>query len=383
MSKYRVGFIGNGRPWKTEGATGFGMNHAHAKGYRAHPATQLVATCDVFAERAELFAKEHGVEKVYTDYQKMLKNEKLDIVSISTWPHLHCEMVLAAAEAGVKAIHCEKPMALTWGDAKRMVQACRDAGVQLTFNHQRRFGEPFRRAKELLKSGAIGDLVRLEGCCGDLFDWGTHWFDMMFFYNDETPVDWVIGQIDLRGSRHIFGAPAEGQAISHFKFRNGVRGLMIAGHEASIGAGNRLVGTEGTIEVGVSNSVNLRFWGRGMSGWQVIPTAEGLHSDDMIRRGIFDLISSLETKREPELAARKALQATEVIFATYESARRRGRVDLPLDIDDSPIIDMLDKAGIEWRASKEVMAGALPGGKAPTASAPAAPAAASAKKGRR
>jgi len=341
MSELRLGIIGCGRPWKTPGATGFGMSHAHMKGYKACADVKLAACCDIIAERAKLFQSEHGAERTYVDYRKMLKKEKLDIVSVATWPHLHAEMVVAAAKAGVKAIHCEKPMATNWGDAKRMVKACAENGVQLTFNHQRRFGEPFRKAKELLKAGAIGNLVRLEGKCGDMYDWGTHWIDMLFFYNDEAPVDWVMGQVELRGHGKIFGAPVEGQGLAHLKFRNGVRGLMVTGHEASIGAENRLVGTEGLIEVGVSKDVNLRVWGKKQKGWQVIPTAEGLHSEDMIRRGILDLISSLQTKREPELAARRALQATEVIFAVYESSRRRGRVDLPLDVDDSALVAML------------------------------------------
>jgi hypothetical protein len=38
----------------------------------------------------------------------------------------------------------------------------------------------------------------MEATCDNLFDWGTHWFDMLFFFNDETPVEWVIGQIDTR-----------------------------------------------------------------------------------------------------------------------------------------------------------------------------------------
>jgi predicted dehydrogenase len=53
-------------------------------------------------------------------------------------------MVTAAAQAGVKAIHCEKPMAPTWGECKKMVAVCNERHVQLTFNHQRRFGKPFR-----------------------------------------------------------------------------------------------------------------------------------------------------------------------------------------------------------------------------------------------
>ena len=58
--------------------------------------------------------------------------------------------------------------------------------------------------------------------------------------------------------------------------------------------------------------------------------------------GIRDAIHCMETGREPELSARKALQATEFIFGTYESSRRRGRVTFPLDIDDNPLHTMLD-----------------------------------------
>jgi len=342
MTTFRVGIIGCGRPWKTQGATGFGMSHQHALGYKASPDTKIVALADINLENAKAFQAVHGGEHIYQDYQEMLEKEHLDIVSISTWPHLHAEMVIAAAEAGVKAIHCEKPMAPTYGEAVRMVRVCEERNVQLTFNHQRRFGEPFRRAKEILESGAIGDLIRLEATCPNLFDWGTHWFDMLFFYNDETPAEWVIGQIESRGSQKIFGVPVEGQGISHFKYRNGVHGLLVTGFEAGWGAQNRLVGTEGVIEVGHSEKVHLRMWGKGQSSWQVIEVSEGLHANDCHKRAVLDLIDALKAGREPELSARKALQATELIFATYESSRRRGRVDLPLDIEDSPFLAMLE-----------------------------------------
>ncbi len=60
-------------------------------------------------------------------------------------------------------------------------------------------------------------------------------------------------------------------------------------------------------------------------------------------RGVLDLIDALKTGREPELAGRRALQATELIFATYESSRRRGRIDLPLTVEDSPFRAMVDE----------------------------------------
>ncbi|GAB4124691.1 MAG: Gfo/Idh/MocA family oxidoreductase [Roseiflexaceae bacterium] len=338
---YKVGIIGCGKPWRAEGATGFGMSHQHAKGYKDSGKCVITALADISEENARAFQEVHGGDAIYTDYHEMLAKEQLDIVSISTWPHLHAPMVIAAAEAGVKAIHCEKPMAPTYGESVRMVEACERMGCQLTFNHQRRFNEPFQKAKQLLKSGAIGELKRLEGTTGNLFDWGTHWFDMLFYYNDETPVEWVIGQIDLRGTERVFGVPVEGHGLCHFRFANGVDGLMLTGVGAADTLTNRLIGSEGTIEVGFSNEIPLRYWGKGMTDWETVPAPEGLHGMEAVSRGIADLVDALATGREPELSGRRALRTTEVIFATYESSRRRARVELPLAISDSPLIAML------------------------------------------
>ncbi len=338
---YQVGIIGCGRPRGAEGATGYAMSRSHARGYLASADAKIVALADISLENARAFQADLAGDRLYQDYHEMLAKEQLDIVSISTWPHLHAEMVIAAAQAGVKAIHCEKPMAVTYGDAVRMVKVCQEHGVQLTFNHQRRFGPPFRKAKELLKAGAIGQLIRLEASCDNMYDWGTHWFDMLFFYNDECPAEWVIGQIEPRGSKEIFAAPVEGQGICHWKYTNGVHGLMVTGFQAGWEAQNRLIGTEGVIEVGHSNDTPLRMWGRGQSQWQNIEVSCGLHHDEYVKLGVLDLIDALKTGREPELAGRRALQATELIFATYESSRKRGRVDLPLQIEDSPFLSML------------------------------------------
>ena len=131
MTTYRVGIIGCGQRRASGKATGAGISHNHAHGYAHTPDTKLVALADIRLENAQAFQAEHGGDTLYTDYKEMLAKENLDIVSVCVWPFLHPEMVIAAAEAGVKAVHCEKPMALTFGEAKRMVQVCQDRGVQL------------------------------------------------------------------------------------------------------------------------------------------------------------------------------------------------------------------------------------------------------------
>jgi predicted dehydrogenase len=354
---YRAGIIGTGRPRREAGATGFGMAHYHVRGYLAGGRCEVVALADIKREHAEAFRAEHGLDgaRIYDDYRQMLAKERLDVVSITTWPHLHAEMVIAAAEAGVRAIHCEKPMAPTWGEARRMAEACQQRGAQLTFNHQRRFEAPYRTARRLLQEGAIGQPVQLQAACPNLFDWGTHWFDMLFFYNGETPAAWVLGQIDSRTEKSAFGVPLEDQGISYVGFQNGVRGLLITGdalpqadgpQRTALGAAQRLIGTGGVIEVNGPGS-RVRLLNADAAGFQEVPLDGAPASiEGAIAAGIADLLDCLESGAEPELAARKALRATELIFATYESSRRRARVDLPLEIDDSPFLTMLERGEV-------------------------------------
>jgi predicted dehydrogenase len=106
---------------------------------------------------------------------------------------------------------------------------------------------------------------------------------------------------------------------------------------------NRLIGTEGMIDVGVHDGPNVRIRNLETAGqWQEIKVSSGVHGSDFAVAAVLDLVDALKTRREPELSARKALQATELIFATYESSRKRGRVDLPLQIEDSPFLSMLE-----------------------------------------
>lgn len=341
--------IGCGRPRTEDGATGFGMSHAHVHGYLATGRCELAAVADISRENAEDFVGRYGgTADVYLDYHEMLAAVKPDIVSVCTWPHLHEPMTLAAIAAGVRAVHCEKPMAPTWGAARRMHQAAVAAGVQLTFNHQRRFLEPFQTARRLIRQGAIGNVQRIEGSCGDMIDWGTHWLDMFFFYNGETPAEWVLGQIDHRQEKRIFGVPVESQGLCQVKFANGVRGLLFTGHDAEIGCANRIIGSEGTLELHNSRP-HLRLQNIHTQGWVDYPTQEGLHGGIAIDRGIADLVRSLDQGVEPELSSHKAVRCTEVIFATYESSRRRGRVDIPLEAEDSAFLSLLEKGA--WTGS--------------------------------
>ena len=138
----------------------------------------------------------------------------------------------------------------------------------------------------------------------------------------------------------------ENQAICHFMFKNGVRGLLITGYEGNLYANNRLIGTDGVIEVGVENT-QLRVRGKGEGEWRIVEVEEHMHGDAAIDRACADLVRALDEQGyKPLLSVDNAIQHTEVIFATYESSRYRGRVDLPLQAEDSALLAMLKDGSI-------------------------------------
>lgn len=341
---YRYAIIGTGLPWKEEGYTGFGMAHVHWRAFRSTGRVELVALCDVIPERMEIFQQQHEVTvPTFTDYRAMLAEVRPEIVSICTWPHLHAEMTVAAAEAGVRVIHCEKPMALTWADCKRMKSAADAHGALLSFNHQRRHIRLFQAVVEDLWRGVIGDPVCIEAECSNLFDWGTHWFDMMQYYNREEPIVWVMGQIDARTEHRIFGALHEHQGLCHWKWANGVRGLMVAGEDMRIGCVHRITGTEGVIEV--LSERKYRRMVAGDAGWQEFEVPQGDRDEHQWTAA--DVVRQLEEPGHISmLSVNNAIRHTEVIFAAYLSSRVRGRVDLPLSYDGNALVDMVQAGEI-------------------------------------
>jgi hypothetical protein len=120
-----------------------------------------------------------------------------------------------------------------------------------------------------------------------------------------------------------------------------------AGGRDPVGVFNRLIGTDGVIEVGVANGPALRYRPAGEKEWIEPDTnGEGIHGPGFIERAIADAIACLQENRVCQLDARNALIATEIIFGAYESSRRRGRIDFPLDIDDNPLMEMVKSGAL-------------------------------------
>ncbi len=123
---------------------------------------KLRAACG--RDRAALgeFAKRWGWESLETDWRKVLEREDVEVVDISLPTHMHCEIAVAAAEAG-KHIFCEKPTSLTVEEAERMLAAAEKAGVVHYLNHNYRRLPAVMLARQLIEEGKIGKIFHWRG----------------------------------------------------------------------------------------------------------------------------------------------------------------------------------------------------------------------------
>lgn len=350
----RVAFIGTGKKRDKPGLMGYAMAYSHAHAYQLIEDLELAAAADISEENVQAFCASFGIERQYCDYHQMLAEVKPEIVSICTWPHLHEPMVVDCARAGVGMIFCEKPMADTIGAARNMVRVCEEEGCQLYFNHQRRYGKSFGGAKRLLDEGVIGQLERIEWSAGNLYDYGSHNFDMANYFNNETACDWAICQIDYRQEDFWFGQHNENQALALLHYTNDVWQVIMTGPgKGAIPCHHRCVGSEGIIELGAERgTLSYRTWGGGE--WVVVDTeGEGLHGWEFIDRAIADAVANYRAGSWSMLNMYNALNATEQIFACWESARQRGRVEIPIAAEDNPLVAMVEAGELRPQPAKD------------------------------
>lgn len=158
MKKLNVGMIG----YKF-------MGKAHSNAWKKAPYffdTPVEPVLKVICGRHEgplkAFADRWGWEEIETDWKKVIEREDIDIVDIGVPTHLHHEIALAAAKAG-KHIFCEKPMAVSYDQAKEMFEAAKENGITHYLNHNYRRCPAVRLAKQLIDEGKIGRIFHWRG----------------------------------------------------------------------------------------------------------------------------------------------------------------------------------------------------------------------------
>jgi len=143
VNKVRVAITGCGK-----------VGHIHAAAVRTLPEGELVAVCDVSAERAREFGVTYGVP-AFSNLDQMLQQAAIEALLVCTPHPLHAEPTIHAVNRGVHVL-VEKPLAANLADCDAMIAAARTGGVHLGVVSQRRFTEPVRRMRAAIDAGKIG-----------------------------------------------------------------------------------------------------------------------------------------------------------------------------------------------------------------------------------
>lgn len=205
MGKLKVGIVGCGGI----------ANGKHMPSITKEGSAQIVAFCDLIEERAVEAAKKYGTEdaKVFTDYKELIKLE-LDAVYVCTPNRSHCEISVAAMEAG-RNVMCEKPMAINYAEAMKMVETAKQTGKLLTIGYQSRYRSDSKYLKQECVDGELGDIYyakakairrravptwgvflnEYEQGGGPLIDIGTHALDLTLWMMNNYKPKSVVGTV--------------------------------------------------------------------------------------------------------------------------------------------------------------------------------------------
>lgn len=173
----------------------FNMGKQHAEMIRAQPGMGVTAVCDLDPARTEQAKAQLGEEiATFNDMDAFFSEGAFDMVVVILPHHLHAEACIRAAEAGKHAV-TEKPFCITLDEADRMIAASEKAGTMMSCFHNRRWNGDFLQLMQLVRSGKIGEVFRIDAASGGygapgawwrsrkeisggaMYDWGAHFMD--------------------------------------------------------------------------------------------------------------------------------------------------------------------------------------------------------------
>lgn len=352
MSKKGFGILGAGM-----------ISGIHADALRKSQKAELVAVCDVNEQNAKKLAEKFAPSAtVYTSFDEMLKDGRVEVVDIITPNHMHTEFVLKAA-AAKKHVLCEKPPAMSLEETDRMIKACKDAGVKFGIFVQCRIREPMRHIKTALAEGRFGKILRVDAV--------MKWFRAADYYKMDAwrsnrkcgagvTIQHAFHYIDLL--QYLMGPAsnvvAEMRNLAHpeikiedtldarITFANGVRGFVQA--STAIWPGNdvqiEIYGTNGSA---IMCGTAFKLWKFKeekpedekirASGNAAQATASSdpsaLPSEDH-QYVIDDCVDAIDSGRELCIPCSSVKASLEIALAMYKSDKIKDEVSIPFNEND-------------------------------------------------
>jgi predicted dehydrogenase len=323
----------------------------HIPEYAANPNVQLVGFYDINQKRAADLAKKFGGQ-AFESLQSLLASD-IDAVSVCTPNYLHAEQTIAALKAG-KHVLCEKPMAGSIQDCEAMLKAARDAGRFLMLGHNQRLAKAHVKARELIESGLIGDIVtfrttffhggpenwsidpgpktwffdKSRALMGVMADLGIHKTDLIHHLTGQTIVE-TTAHLSTIDKKYADGRliDVDDNATCIFRLSGGAVGTMAISW-TSYGAEDNstvLYGTRGIMRLYSDPTYSIKVTTREREN--VLYQMDGIQTNEkQTMSGVIDtFVNCLIEDREPEITGESVLKSMRVVFASIESSKT-GRV---------------------------------------------------------
>ncbi|SFJ88184.1 inositol 2-dehydrogenase [Thermoflavimicrobium dichotomicum] len=272
MKKVKIGVIGAGR-----------IGKLHAENLLHFPQVELKAVSDVYLENVSAWADKLGIPRVTGDYREILEDDEIDAVFVCSSTDTHVSIIMEAARAG-KHIFCEKPISFEMEQTKKALKSVKQAGVQLQVGFNRRFDHNFRKVRESIISGKIGNphIIKvtsrdpavppkeyIQKSGGIFIDMTIHDFDMVrYLSGSEVEEVYVQGEVLID---HVFAECGDiDTAVTVLKLKNGAIGVIDNSRKAVYGYDQRVevFGSKGCITVD-----------NDYPNTALISTAEGVYQD--------------------------------------------------------------------------------------------------------
>jgi len=354
------------------GHTGRGdYGHDLHKAWLDVPGVEVVALADPDPKGRAAVAQDLKGPQQFDDYRKMLDEVKPELVSIGTrWVDQHHDMLLAAAERGVKGVYMEKPLCRTLAEADAMIAACQKHKVKVALAFQTRYSPKLPVIRELIRTGKIGDVLEFRargkedarGGAEDLWVLGPHLMDLILHF--AGPAKWCFASV-LQGGRPITKQDVkpgpEGIALLagdevHATYRLNSGPMASFDSVRNAGGGPRfglwILGSKGIIELG-TNYIPWAYllphpsWSvpRGKKPWVEISSA-GLGKPDPLAKlgphhgnveALKDLIAAVQHDGKPQADLADARAGLEMIVGVFESHRQGTAVSFPLTNRQDPL----------------------------------------------
>jgi predicted dehydrogenase len=319
MTKMKFGLIGAG-----------GIAQAYAQAFETTPTSQLVAVADVRPEAAQALAARVNA-KAYPSYEAMIADQKLDAVIICTPPITHLEVSTYCLEHGIHVL-CEKPLSIDSKSAKAMTDMAQEKGLILTMASKFRYVEDVIKAKSLVMSGVLGEIVLFENAFtarvdmtnrwnanpaisggGVLIDNGTHSIDIMRYFLGP------LAQVQVVEGKRIQGLEVEDTARIFVKSNTGVVGNVDLSWSINkdLDSYIRIYGSQGTISVGWKES---KYKQTSSPDWVVF--GQGYDKVQAFRSQIENFANGIRGTEPLLITAEDGLASVEVMEAAYAAMRR-------------------------------------------------------------